>query len=665
MILKKIYVSSFGKLKDFSLEFNEGFNQINQQNGWGKTTLAVFIKSMFYGLSDGRRSLKSSERKKYRPWDSTEMFGGYVDFAYKGEDFRIERYFGTKESDDVVRLTDLKTGKEIQKNENLGKRLFSVDEDGFVSSVFFGQNDLETDGTGLTEKFTTNIGKDSQNVDEAIARTDVLMKKYKAGRGDGGIVNDLKNKVLKVEEEINTCKNAQKSFIQLEKEVKVAENELSKISDKIDKLSENLRIVSEAEAINLKKQRIIDCENKIKELNNELQNAEKIFAGRIPTDDEISAYYECFKDLEKVNNEINKLNILIAEKQTISTQSKPDKNNLVKIIMLIISAILLASGVALFFVNAVVGAIVSIISLSLFIFVLLFNKNKSHKNVEKQNDELNNNRLKELINVSNIYNEKLTAFFARFDMPSDLSFGEKFAKITESLKNILKIKSDIEANKRNLEFYLNDDSIKNENVVISDKTAKELTDELNDLRYNFTAKNRELADKRASLRFLEENASELSDKCNQLSDTEVLLKKAEEDYNVLSITKKYLISSNEEIISRYRLPMEQAFLKYLSEIDSKKVYSGTIDVNLKLTVNDNEKSRDPLFYSQGYKNLFDICKRFAFIDVLFSGEKPFVILDDPFCNLDGDKIQNSISLLKKISSEYQIIYFICHESRGA
>ena len=92
MKLKKCYVSSFGKIKDFTYDFNDTLNSIKEENGWGKTTLATFIKAMFYGL-DGtnKRNVNDNERKKYKPWNSTELFGGYVEFEWGGKEFKIEK----------------------------------------------------------------------------------------------------------------------------------------------------------------------------------------------------------------------------------------------------------------------------------------------------------------------------------------------------------------------------------------------------------------------------------------------------------------------------------------------------------------------------------------------------------------------------------------------
>ena len=102
MKLLNCYVSSFGKLNDFNYDFSEGLNTIKQDNGWGKSTLATFIKAMFYGISGSKRSVAENERLKYRPWNSTQKFGGYIEFEWGKNQYKIERYFGSKESEDTV-----------------------------------------------------------------------------------------------------------------------------------------------------------------------------------------------------------------------------------------------------------------------------------------------------------------------------------------------------------------------------------------------------------------------------------------------------------------------------------------------------------------------------------------------------------------------------------
>ena len=52
--------------------------------------------------------------------------------------------------------------------------------------------------------------------------------------------------------------------------------------------------------------------------------------------------------------------------------------------------------------------------------------------------------------------------------------------------------------------------------------------------------------------------------------------------------------------------------------------------------------------------------RFALVDAMYPGEKPFLILDDPFVNLDDEKLARGRRLLAVLSQDYQVIYFTCH-----
>ena len=53
MKLISLYIENFGRFSDFSYDFNEDLNVFYKENGWGKTTLSVFIKAMLYGLNAG------------------------------------------------------------------------------------------------------------------------------------------------------------------------------------------------------------------------------------------------------------------------------------------------------------------------------------------------------------------------------------------------------------------------------------------------------------------------------------------------------------------------------------------------------------------------------------------------------------------------------------
>lgn len=73
MKIREIYVKSFGCLSDFKKEFHDGFNAVTENNGFGKTTLATFVKAMFYSL--GYSPFKRVGRKRAKTLPSLEQHG--------------------------------------------------------------------------------------------------------------------------------------------------------------------------------------------------------------------------------------------------------------------------------------------------------------------------------------------------------------------------------------------------------------------------------------------------------------------------------------------------------------------------------------------------------------------------------------------------------------
>ena len=107
-------IENFGKLHDISIDFSDGLNVFLRDNGYGKSTLASFIRGMFYGLQGERKSQDTyNDRKKFRPWQGG-TFGGELVFSLGGDKgkYRIVRTFGEKKAQDTFRLYDAETNLE-------------------------------------------------------------------------------------------------------------------------------------------------------------------------------------------------------------------------------------------------------------------------------------------------------------------------------------------------------------------------------------------------------------------------------------------------------------------------------------------------------------------------------------------------------------------------
>ena len=88
MRLISCHIENFGGLSDFDMAFDAGLTVLRRENGFGKTTLAEFIRAMLYGFP--RQTKNLNKRKKYRPWNGGK-YGGHLTFEQEGRQYRIER----------------------------------------------------------------------------------------------------------------------------------------------------------------------------------------------------------------------------------------------------------------------------------------------------------------------------------------------------------------------------------------------------------------------------------------------------------------------------------------------------------------------------------------------------------------------------------------------
>jgi DNA repair exonuclease SbcCD ATPase subunit len=192
MILKKCTIDNFGKFSNKEFTYKNGLNSFDEENGWGKTTLAAFIKAMFYGMTESRSKSLFMEREKYMPWQGG-IYGGTLIFSYKDTDYKIVRSFGAKKKDDTFKLYDVKTGKESNAyTENLGEDLFNVNLETFERSIFvtLDESRKPQGSTDITAKLSDLIEdtSDISNYDIAHDKLEKLGTDLKAKRGSGGSI---------------------------------------------------------------------------------------------------------------------------------------------------------------------------------------------------------------------------------------------------------------------------------------------------------------------------------------------------------------------------------------------------------------------------------------------------------------------------------------------
>ncbi len=139
------YIENFGSLHHMKCSLRSGLNSLNERNGWGKSTFAVFLRAMFYGLENcknGNSYDPKDYRKNLNPWQGGN-FGGYIEFEANGKRYRATRFFGERKREDTFELLDLNSGLPSEDYSTfLGEELFGIDAYGYERSVYIPHNEL-------------------------------------------------------------------------------------------------------------------------------------------------------------------------------------------------------------------------------------------------------------------------------------------------------------------------------------------------------------------------------------------------------------------------------------------------------------------------------------------------------------------------------------------
>ena len=249
--------------------------------------------------------------------------------------------------------------------------------------------------------------------------------------------------------------------------------------------------------------------------------------------------------------------------------------------------------------------------------------------------------------------------------PSD-NVSEQLREMYDRYRKVALCKQEfIKVQKSKEEFEKSEDVTKlMKDIAIPDNTSiEEITDRLNQLHSEMEAINESISSYNKTLddyRIKRDYISEKEIELNKFKDEyEEGLKK----YNLIEKTKEFLNEAKTSFTAKYMQPIMSGFEKYYELIAKTDATLYSIDANTRLFVNEKGMPRDVSSLSTGYQDMIGICMRMALVDAMYKDEKPFVIFDDPFVNLDETKTNGGMDFIKDISKEYQVIYFTCHKSR--
>ena len=162
----------------------------------------------------------------------------------------------------------------------------------------------------------------------------------------------------------------------------------------------------------------------------------------------------------------------------------------------------------------------------------------------------------------------------------------------------------------------------------------------------------------------ETEAEKLDDLYAEKQQHTELLKKYKHNHALLMWTAELLQKADKCLKDRYISPIKDNFISYAEMLETALGEKVTMTPNFEIRYERNGIERSEKHLSAGQRSICAFCFRMALIDNMYTEEKPFLILDDPFVNLDQKHMDRVKEMLKKLSDKLQLIYFTCHVSRA-
>lgn len=289
MKLLSCHIDNFGKLSDLSIDFTDGVNLFHEPNAWGKSTLAAFLRVMFYGFDSKKESGSfDKERVVYRPWQGG-TFGGELDFTYQDKEYRISRTFGKTEKTDEYHLYDLSTNLECHDfSSEIGSEIFGLDSASFKRSAFIAQNDCESGSTDAINAKLGNLAEntnDINNFDSATKRIHDRMNKLSPDRATGSM-KKRKNMITLLTEELRSFDAAETAAQELSQKLAEKQAQRKELSDIRGQYAKALQVASEENRReNLKHNYQLLCDE-VEQGKAHVAQYTDVFPERVPEDEE-------------------------------------------------------------------------------------------------------------------------------------------------------------------------------------------------------------------------------------------------------------------------------------------------------------------------------------------------------------------------------------------
>ena len=667
--IEKVEINSFGKLKNTVLTPGKGMNVLTAPNESGKSTLAAFLKFVFYGFTEGRKKeLAENDKKLYTPWDSP-LTEGSVTLWVGEKQYRVFRSSsGTKET---CTLTETATGRTLPAGEVPGELLFGVSEEVFSRTLFFRQLTLPQSKDGVLAEQLQNVAvsaEEQTSSKKAMERLTKAKNELK-GRAGSGKIPALERELATLESALETAKAERVRLEELRAEEE-GHKALLKANEKrtreVGEEMENLRRWDAA----LKLKNLLRMQEETEKAKEAYLRAKEA-SGEVQTAD-VRTAAEALRGHNAALKKLQTVEALPREEIPEEELTAPPKGGHLP---LILGAALLAAGIGLCFVLLAVGIALLVAGAGCLVWHFLSaGKHKA---------------------AGNAYAQKLAAAEIKREALArerDLLIAGAQNEERETADRLEKALAAIGQTSCSLEDLaaLEQACFEREKKETAYQAAKKGTEiafegvdlhALEGLARDAKSPLRDRSAVEIELRFLEKQARLVGEKAAETQRSIAVIEGRGADPGVLTGKRDAVKRQLEEARARFeayeaaRAGIEEASNqmkslvsprvgemagKYFAVATEGKYRSLAVDTRLAMELQDeNGVSRDCDYLSAGAKDSAYLSLRLALTELFYEGAGMPLVLDDAFGRLDDHRLTAMLKVLSAAAEKHQIFLLCC------
>lgn len=637
MTINKL-TASFGKLNGESLELTDGLNVICAPNESGKSTWCAFIRAMLYGIDSAERQKAGHlpDKLRYAPWSGAAM-QGEMELSAGGKDITITRATKLK-SAPMREFSAVYTGTNVPVEgldaANAGEMLTGASREVFKRSAFVEQGSIAVSSSPELEK---RIGAIVSTGDEncSFTEADEQLRAWQRSRryNRRGKLPELEERMAETKKRLAELDSLANESERLTQQLEQGRQNCRQLENEITESRKTARRDALSNLQNLRKE--LNAANEAHEKADDERDARRaalcgcVIGERQPDEAAAEVKADTAKCLELKE---------ISEKKTSPVLSTV----LLLIALAVIAAAIFIIPQAYTPYAFLAGGVLCLISAALYVRHIKA-KNAAHDAGRQRKLLLSKYKAEDESGIKSCYEEFLKLF-------DELSAAEKEEKRTaQRLAEMRTTQEKTEAK-----------TLQELDFSGGDNEASQLS--------------RELGAAQRSCNMLSARISEIKGRIDamgdplvlgsELNNMESLYAALQSEYDAIALAVDTLRAADADIQSRFSPELGKLAAHYMSVVTDGRYESVLInrDFSAKTKLSGDTVPRETEYLSAGTLDLMYLAVRLAVCTLALPENSACpLILDDTLVNLDAERTQQAMKLLREISKQRQVILFTCKE----